>query len=230
MQRAKIVSFGAIGLLALAALVYGVYAALRGESYIAPNESQLTSLAVEQPFLVARGRGLSRVEFWAVPTGTGIAEQDYTLLGKAQSFSAEGNGEQVWKMSIPSQPILATEIFAKGFTRRGEDAGRVALSVTGATAIYDMLWGGSSNKTSTITEADQGKTFSYKPGDRFSIVLTQRLFTQADLWCNPAASVRELGNVPSVEIPLYGTLYEALQPGTCKLEAGDFEVTITIVP
>lgn len=209
---------------------YGIYIATRGESYTAPNESQITAFSVEQPFLVVRGRGLSRVEVWAVPAGTNITEKEHVLLGEAQSFSAEGNGEQVWRTNIPRQPVLVTEIFAKGFTRRGEEVGRISLLASGATDIYNKLWGDESTNVPRITETDKGKTLSYKPGDKFSIVLDQKLFVSADFYCNPQNTVRELGNVLAIEHPLFGTQYEAMRSGTCILEAGDFKINITIVP
>lgn len=209
---------------------YGIYAATRGESYVAPNESQITAFSVEQPFFVARGRGLSRVEVWAIPTGTNITEEQHVLLGKAQNFSAEGNGEQVWRTDIPQQPVLAVEIFAKGYTRRGDEVGRISLTASGATDIYNKLWGGESSNAPRITEADKDKTFSYKPGDKFSVVLDQKLFVSADFYCTPQNAVRELGNVPALDPPLFGTRYEAMRSGTCTLEAGDLEIGITIVP
>lgn len=51
--------------------------------------------------LVVRGAYLSKVEIGAVPTGTEITPDEYTLLGQAQRQSKAGRNE-VWVFPIPS--------------------------------------------------------------------------------------------------------------------------------
>ena len=45
--------------------------------------ASITSFTVEKPDFVVKGIKLSSVEIWAVPSGTGITEKDYVMLGKA---------------------------------------------------------------------------------------------------------------------------------------------------
>ncbi|MDN5327324.1 MAG: hypothetical protein PWP41_2020 [Moorella sp. (in: firmicutes)] len=98
----------------------------------------ITSFTIARPDLVVKGQNLARVEIWAVPTGTGITEKDYQLLGQAGKKS-EDNGHQVWTFPIPQKTILATEIFARGFDARGHEVGRVSLPVTGVTDLNKAL-------------------------------------------------------------------------------------------
>lgn len=98
----------------------------------------IASFTIAWPDLVVQGQSLARVEIWAVPTGTGITEKDYQLLGQA-SKKSETAGQQVWTFPIPSKPILATEIFAKGFDAQGREVGRASLPFTGATSLNNAL-------------------------------------------------------------------------------------------
>src|SRR5256885_11540027 len=71
------------------------------------------SIGIKRPNIVVRGKNLSKVEIWAVPTGTGITPDEYTLLGTAKRRNAAGQNE-FWVFPIPSEPISATELFATG--------------------------------------------------------------------------------------------------------------------
>ncbi|GAF25289.1 hypothetical protein MTCOM_20700 [Moorella thermoacetica] len=82
----------------------------------------IASFTIAWPYLVVQVKNLARVEIWAVPTGTGITEKDYQLLGQAVKKS-EIAGQQLWTFPIPDKPILATEIFAKGFNRAWRSRG-----------------------------------------------------------------------------------------------------------
>ena len=46
------------------------------------GHAQLRAALVKRPNIVVRGAYLSRVEIWAVPTGTGITEDEYKLVGE----------------------------------------------------------------------------------------------------------------------------------------------------
>ncbi|QGP91306.1 hypothetical protein MGLY_06370 [Neomoorella glycerini] len=98
----------------------------------------ITSFTIAQPDLVVKGQNLARVEIWAIPTGTGITEKDYELLGYAGKKS-EDNGQQVWTFPIPRKTILATEIFAKGYDDRGKEVGKVSLPFIGVTRLNEAL-------------------------------------------------------------------------------------------
>ncbi|WP_258358536.1 stalk domain-containing protein [Moorella sulfitireducens] len=106
------------------------------------NEENLVagidSFTIAPPDLVIKGKKLARVEIWAVPTGTGVTEKDYTLLGQATK-QVETGGQQVWTFTIPRTTIMATEIFARGYNEQGREAGRISLPVTGVTALNEAL-------------------------------------------------------------------------------------------
>jgi hypothetical protein len=55
------------------------------ESIAAPpkDHAQLRCIVVKRSNIVVRGAYLGRVEVWVVPTGTGITEDEYTLVGTA---------------------------------------------------------------------------------------------------------------------------------------------------
>jgi hypothetical protein len=132
------------------------------------GEAHVTTLALEAPNLVVTGEHLGKVELWAIPTGTGITEDEYNLLGPALlDHEAAGGRGQVWTYPVPA-PMLVTEIFAKGYDAAGKEAGRASLPVVGVTELYRLLWGdpeatatasttpGSGTATSTLTLAVGG--------------------------------------------------------------------------
>jgi len=99
----------------------------------------LVSFEIAKPDFVVKGSNLSKVEIWAVPTGTGITEADYSLIGTAQRTNEAGDSE-VWTLPIPVQQILATNIFARGFDGSGNQVGQISLPYNGASDIYDALY------------------------------------------------------------------------------------------
>jgi hypothetical protein len=107
------------------------------------SHSQLRSVKVKRPNIVVRGRYLSKVEVWAVPTGTGITENEYTLLGEARRTSAAGSNE-AWVFPLDCKGetrLLATEIFVGGFDSHGKGVGSKSLPYKGATEVYEALCG-----------------------------------------------------------------------------------------
>jgi hypothetical protein len=100
----------------------------------------IRSIEVKRPKIVVRGSHLSSVEFWSIPTGTGITPHQYMRLGNATLGSSAGWNE-LWLFAIPSEPISATEIFARGLDARKRVVGQKSLPYTGASPIYDALWG-----------------------------------------------------------------------------------------
>jgi len=105
---------------------------------------KLVSIEVTRPNIVVQGSFLTRVEIWAVPTGTDIKPEQYVLLGKAKRSTPAGPKE-TWLFRIPScandTRLVATEIFAKGFDDFGTEIGRKSLPVTGASAVHEALCG-----------------------------------------------------------------------------------------
>jgi hypothetical protein len=117
------------------------------QSFSQPSHQHtiIRSTGVKRPNIVVRGANLSKVEVWAIPTGTGITPDEYTLLGTAIRRNAAGQNE-VWVFPIPSGPLSVTDIFAKGFDAEGKLVGAKSLPYQGATQIYDALWADRPNK------------------------------------------------------------------------------------
>jgi hypothetical protein len=106
------------------------------------GKSRLRSIRVRRPNIVVRGAHLSKVEIWAVPTGTEITEKNYTLLGTAKRINSAGSNE-IWVFPIDCDDtrLLATTIFAKGFDLDGKAVGTIPLPYIGATEVLDGLCG-----------------------------------------------------------------------------------------
>jgi hypothetical protein len=114
------------------------------------EKSSVTDIAVARPNLVVHGTNLDQVEIWVVPTGTNILPDDYHQIGSAKLAETEDN-VQTWNFVIPEEPVLATSIFAKGYAK-GKLIGHVALPSVGATAIYESLWGSTTDGTPLTPE------------------------------------------------------------------------------
>ena len=116
--------------------------ALVSQSLCQPFEqpSIVRSIALKRPNLVILGANLSKVELWAIPSGTGITPDEYMLLGMAKRRNPAGSKE-IWLFPIPASPLSVTHIFAKGFDLRGRLIGTKSLPQQGVSQIYDALWG-----------------------------------------------------------------------------------------
>ena len=110
----------------------------------AAGRPRLLGVEVTRPNIVVHGAYLSRVEVWAIPTGTGITPAEYTLLGKATRTNFAGPRE-TWQFRIPScatdTGLLATEIFVQGFDAFGVNIGKKSLPFQGASAVHQALCG-----------------------------------------------------------------------------------------
>jgi hypothetical protein len=84
--------------------------------------------------------------------------------------------------------------------------------------------------TYEITEADNGKTFTYAVTSRFSVILDGNKHPPDDFTVAPSGVIGYISNVPSVDPPLQAVRYEGVIPGTCTIRNGDFAVTVRIVP
>ena len=126
-------------------LIFSVLA-LGLHSFSQPSHQRaiIRSTGVKRPNIVVLGANLSKVEIWAIPTGTGIMPDEYILLGTANRRNAAGQNE-VWAFPIPSGPLSVTDIFAKGFDAEGKLVGTKPLPYQGASQIYDALWGDQPN-------------------------------------------------------------------------------------
>jgi hypothetical protein len=109
-----------------------------------PDNAKLRSVQIKRPNVFIRGTYLSKVEVWAVPTGTGITPEQFVLLGNARRTTSTGV-EELWSFPIPpcetDTRLLATEVFVKGFNGKGDVAGTKSLPYSGATAVHGALCG-----------------------------------------------------------------------------------------
>ncbi len=127
-------------------LIFTVLAlGLQSVSQPSHQRAILRSVGIKRPNIIARGANLSKVEVWAIPSGTGITPDEYMLLGTAKLLNAAGQHE-VWVFPITSTPLSVTDIFAKGFDAQGRVVGTKWLPQQGVTAIYDALWGDQSGQ------------------------------------------------------------------------------------
>jgi hypothetical protein len=83
--------------------------------------------------------------------------------------------------------------------------------------------------TDEITEADNGKTFTYTVTSRFSVILDGNKYSPDSLSVVPTGIVGYVSNIPDVDPPLWVVRYEGVSPGTCSIRNGDFAVTVRIV-
>ena len=106
------------------------------------NHSELRAVQVKRPHIVIRGAYLSKVEVWAIPTGTGITPEEFVLLGNADRANPAGHNE-MWVFRIPScktdTRLLATEVFVTGFSEKGDVVGSKSLPYRGASELYEAL-------------------------------------------------------------------------------------------
>ncbi len=143
MQNKTLGVVGAV-LIIILAVVLGVWAYKSAGPKA--DAAVLSIFKAERPNLVVEGSNLSKVEIWAVPTGTGITEDQYQKLGDATLTNTGSTSTQRWIFQIPREPVLATDIIARGFDMNGKVIGDLSLSIggsttTGATAINNELWG-----------------------------------------------------------------------------------------
>lgn len=182
-----------IGALAIALLLeLGMYAHEHIIISGAPTSSQqeqpaaLTAFLVARPNFIADGSGLGKVEVWAVPSGSGISEKDYQLLGNAALQAGSDSLTQIWLLPVPKDPVLATEIFAKGFDMKGEFVGQMSLPYLGATQIFNAVWAGAvPAATSSNASAQRHFSFALKVGEKAAAggLAVQLLKIEADNRC-----------------------------------------------
>jgi hypothetical protein len=105
------------------------------------KQAQLRSLDAQGPKVIIRGSYLGKVEVWAVPTGTGITPDEYTLLGHAKRKTAAGRNEE-WRFEVDCGSLLATRVFVTAFNRKGKNIGAKSLHYAGASEISEALCSG----------------------------------------------------------------------------------------
>lgn len=197
------------------------------QSSPATETAGITDFQVARPDLVVTSAGLARVEIWAVPTGSGITEADYTKIGDAKLTSTTSL-TQIWILTIPADPISAAVIFAKGFSSDGKATGEFNLPLSGETEIYNVLWGKAMINEYEINGLDSGKVFSYPMTSRFTLLLDSKTYPEASLIVKPAGIIGRVTDVATATPPLYAVRYEGAATGTAEIADKDFSVTIRI--
>jgi hypothetical protein len=118
-------------------LVVGIFAFAE---YSSRMKGEMTSFTVSlQDGFVVKGKQLSNVEVWIVPTGTNIQLEDHQLL-MTLNLENHDNDHQIWTGKIPLQPVLAAQIYVQGFDNNDRLVGQLSLPYNGATEIYNALW------------------------------------------------------------------------------------------
>jgi hypothetical protein len=97
---------------------------------------------LKRPNIVIRGANLSKVEIWALPTGT-VMGDEHLVFGSAVRKGSAGSNE-VWMLRLPKcsteeDGCLTAEIVAVGFDTSGREVGRKDLTGLGAIELYKTL-------------------------------------------------------------------------------------------
>lgn len=189
----------------------------------------LIDFTFEKPNFVVTGKGLTAVDIIGVPTGTGITEADYVVLGKASLQSTDSTGVQRWVVEAPSREMLLTEIMAKASHDNAPVATK-SLPYKGASEIAQALWGQSENQSFTMTWVDGGKTFVFNVGSRFGLELAEKQYPQKNLTCGTAGVIGKIANEPESQgADTYHLNFETIKKGECTLKTGDFSAVIVVV-
>jgi hypothetical protein len=97
---------------------------------------------LKRPNIVIRGANLSKVEIWALPTGTGFEHDEHAVLGTAVRKGTAGAME-LWVFRLPpcdsSHLMLASGIAVVGFDVSGAEVGRKELPSMGAMEVYQTF-------------------------------------------------------------------------------------------
>jgi hypothetical protein len=81
-----------------------------------------------------------------------------------------------------------------------------------------------------IKLSDNGRTFSYRLTDRFSVFLDDTKYPVNDLTCTPDGTIGYVSNGSLGGLNHYPIMFEAVAAGTCRLVDHDFHVEIVVKP
>ena len=81
---------------------------------------------------------------------------------------------------------------------------------------------------SDITLEDNGRTFTYTVGTRFSVFLDDQAYPVQALQCGPESVIGYVSNGSLRGPDLYPIMYETTKAGSCTLSDGDFSVEIKV--
>ena len=119
--------------------------AIRVSAAQTTREPTLNRVEVKRPNVVIHGANLSKVELWAMPSGTGITPDMAVVVGSA-TRSGKAGSKEVWLFSVEPCPldekgISATEVFVRAFDRYGKVVATKSLPYQGASEVYEGLCG-----------------------------------------------------------------------------------------
>jgi hypothetical protein len=212
--------FVVLALAGLAALVY-----VENKSNPGSTFPEVLSFEVVKPDFVIKGKLLSQVDIWYVPTGSGADSDNNFKIGSARLQNTDSQGNQLWVCPIPKQPFQASHIFARGSSGADSKVNEVFLDITGTTDIYNALW--RENKAEVmITEWDNSRTFSFLLNDKFSLKLNENKYPQENLTIDPLDNIIDLGETKDVTMPYYGLDFLVKNKGTSTIRNGDFIINI----
>lgn len=230
-----------LGALVLLVLISGFFL-LSQNSGTSSSQSLPTILdvSVQNNSFVVKGRNLNQVEVWAVPSGTDIGQEAYQKIGDATPSQATTSTDQTWTLAVPSSPMLITQLFARGYGENGISTGDVFFPYTGATEIYQALWGSSEDGGDTqicqgcIGINNNGETFTVSLASRITLELPLNSYNPQDLAISPSGSLGEtFGATPP---PSYwARTFETVDTGTVTIhipgkiaDVPDFKITIEV--
>jgi hypothetical protein len=124
-------------MLTMGLLLAGVAAAAAPQ----PHRSELRKVQVKRAKIVILGAYLSKVEVWAVPTGTGVTESE--LIGNANRANPAGHNE-MWVFPVGCESgggLLATEVSITAFAEKGDVVGSKSLPYRGLGDLNEALCG-----------------------------------------------------------------------------------------
>ena len=113
------------------------------------NRGEIASFVVNEEGFDIETINISKVEIWALPTGTEVSEESAVFLGIPKLIgdvcltllSVGGDTFCSFRLAIPDEPQLFSEVYVIGRDQAGEEIARKYLPYTGATEIYEALWG-----------------------------------------------------------------------------------------
>lgn len=95
---------------------------------------------------------------------------------------------------------------------------------TDATIMAEM------KNNANIQPGDNGKTFTYRPTDRFIVFLDDEKYPVKDLACTPEGIIGYVSNGSLRGPDLYPVMFETVKEGRCRLTDHDFHVDIVVQP
>ena len=106
----------------------------------------LDTLKIEEKKFIVYTTNIGNVEIWGVTSGTesqDVLIGDADVLGNACAVNLGFNGDTfcTFVLAIPSEPMSLTQIYAIGYDYQGKEVARENFLYSGATEIYNALWG-----------------------------------------------------------------------------------------